>query len=274
MPRFDAGNVWRCFGRGDLNLFMAVPTVYAKLIAAWQNAAPAEQTRMADGCRSMRLMVSGSAALPVSTLETWKAITGHVLLERYGMTEIWMALSNSYRGDRVAGSVGRPLPNVHVRRVGGDGRPAADDEPGEIHVRGPAVFREYWRRPDATAESFVDGWFRTGDIAVVNNGVYKILGRSSVDIIKTGGYKVSALEIEEVLREHHVIRECAVVGSVLHSRTAVIGVVQRLDGTDDSPQDLGHLLCAGGQLGIGVRFGGLGRRQQQQTDGHGAHAEL
>lgn len=213
MPRFDADNVWRCFGRGDLTLFMAVPTVYAKLIDAWQTAAPGEQTRMTDGCRSMRLMVSGSAALPVSMLETWQAITGHVLLERYGMTEIGMALSNSYRGDRIAGSVGRPLPNVHARRVDNDGRLAADGEPSEIQVHGPSVFHEYWQRPDATAESFVEGWFRTGDIAVVNDGVYKILGRSSVDIIKTGGYKVSALEIEEVLREHDAIRECAVVGS-------------------------------------------------------------
>lgn len=160
----------------------------------------------------MRLMVSGSAALPVNVLERWKDITGHVLLERYGMTEIGMALSNPLRGERVPGHVGTPLPGVEVRLVDEAGNPVPPGTPGEIQVRGPTVFREYWGRPEATKKAFINGWFRTGDVAVVENGVYRILGRDSVDIIKTGGYKVSAIEIEEVLREHPDIAECAVVG--------------------------------------------------------------
>ena len=160
----------------------------------------------------MRLMVSGSAALPVTTLERWHTISGHVLLERYGMTEIGMALSNPLKGQRVPGHVGMPLPNVHVRRLNEEGSPARDDQPAELEVRGPTVFQEYWNQPEATVKAFRDDWFRTGDVTVVQNGVYRILGRNSVDIIKTGGYKVSALEIEEVLRTHPDIQECAVVG--------------------------------------------------------------
>jgi malonyl-CoA/methylmalonyl-CoA synthetase len=156
-------------------------------------------------------MVSGSAALPVRTLERWREISGQVLLERYGMTEIGMALSNPLHGERRAGSVGSPLPGVDVRLVNEAGSPVTAGTPGEIEVRGAGVFHEYWQRPDATREAFRDGWFRTGDMAVVEDGRYRILGRTSVDIIKTGGHKVSALEIEEVLRTHPAIAECAVV---------------------------------------------------------------
>jgi malonyl-CoA/methylmalonyl-CoA synthetase len=157
-------------------------------------------------------MVSGSAALPVSTLQRWKEISGHVLLERYGMTEIGMALSNPLRGERVPGSVGTPLPGVAVRLVESHGEPVPPGTPGEIEVRGPGVFAEYWGKPEATREAFRDGWFRSGDTAVVENGIYRILGRTSIDILKTGGHKVSALEIEEALRQHPAVAECAIVG--------------------------------------------------------------
>jgi malonyl-CoA/methylmalonyl-CoA synthetase len=157
-------------------------------------------------------MVSGSAALPVSTLRRWKEISGHTLLERYGMTEIGMALSNPLRGERVPGSVGTPLPSVEVQLVGEDGVPVAPGALGEIEVRGPSVFLEYWGRPEATRVAFRDGWFRTGDTAVIENGVYRIFGRTNIDILKTGGHKVSALEIEDALREHPSVAECAVVG--------------------------------------------------------------
>ena len=157
-------------------------------------------------------MVSGSAALPVSTLNRWKEISGHTLLERYGMTEIGMALSNPLEGERVPGSVGTPLPGVEVRLADEQGEAVAPDTPGEIEVRGPGVFKEYWGKPDATAQSFRNGWFRTGDVAVLENGRYRILGRMNIDILKTGGHKVSALEVEEQLREHPAIAECAVVG--------------------------------------------------------------
>jgi malonyl-CoA/methylmalonyl-CoA synthetase len=212
LPRFDADAVWERIAGGNLTLFMAVPTVYAKLIAAWDKVPPVRRAELTRACAKLRLMVSGSAALPVSTLQRWKEISGHTLLERYGMTEIGMALSNPLRGERVPGSVGTPLPSVEVRLVGEDGNPVDPGTPGEIEVRGPSVFAEYWGQPDATRNAFRDGWFRTGDTAVVENGVYRILGRTNVDILKTGGHKVSALEIEEVLREHPAVAECAVVG--------------------------------------------------------------
>jgi malonyl-CoA/methylmalonyl-CoA synthetase len=212
LPRFDANAVWDGIADGATSLFMAVPTVYAKLIAAWENSSPERRAFLSQACANLRLMVSGSAALPVSTLARWKEISGHTLLERYGMTEIGMALSNPLHGQRVPGSVGTPLPSVEVQLVGEHGEPVTDGTPGEIEVRGPSVFAEYWGKPEATREAFRDGWFRTGDTAIVEHGVYRILGRTSIDILKTGGHKVSALEIEETLREHPAIAECAVVG--------------------------------------------------------------
>jgi len=212
LPRFDASAVWDRIASGSLTLFMAVPTIYVKLIAAWDAASPEHRRVLSNGCARMRLMVSGSAALPVNTFLRWQEISSHSLLERYGMTEIGMALSNPLHGDRVPGSVGRPLPNVDVQLVGDDGNPVAPGTAGEIEVRGPSVFAEYWDKPEATRAAFRDGWFRTGDTAAVENGVYRILGRTSIDIVKTGGHKVSALEIEEVLREHPAVADCAVVG--------------------------------------------------------------
>ncbi len=212
LPRFDANAVWERIAGGSLTLFMAVPTVYVKLIAAWDAAPPERRAVLSQACAKLRLMVSGSAALPVSTLERWKEISAHTLLERYGMTEIGMALSNPLRGQRVPGSVGTPLASVEVQLVGENGQPIAPGTPGEIEVRGPSVFAEYWGKPEATRDAFRDGWFRTGDTAVVENGVYRILGRTNIDILKTGGHKVSALEIEEALREHPAVAECAVVG--------------------------------------------------------------
>lgn len=212
LPTFQEAAVWNEIARDDLTLYMAVPTIYAKLLAAWEAAPPERRQEWSDGCRRLRLMVSGSAALPVSMLERWREVSGHTLLERYGMTEIGMALSNPLEGERRPGFVGQPLPGVEVRLVGEDGRPVDEWEPGEIQVRGPTVFGEYWRRPDETEASFHDGWFSTGDMAVLEDGAYRILGRSSVDIIKTGGFKVSALEVEEVLRTHVSVADCAVVG--------------------------------------------------------------
>jgi len=212
MTRFDANAVWERIAGGALTVFMAVPTIYLRLISAWEAASAQRQLELSTAAARMRLMVSGSAALPVSTLERWKKITGHTLLERYGMTEIGMALSNPYHGKRVPGSVGIPLPGVQVRLCGQDGELVPEGVPGEIEVRGPSVFSEYWNKPEATREAFRDGWFRTGDTAVLENGAYRILGRTSIDILKTGGHKVSALEIEEVLLQHPAITECAVVG--------------------------------------------------------------
>jgi malonyl-CoA/methylmalonyl-CoA synthetase len=220
LPAFDAVRVWERFASGEITVFTAVPTIYRRLIDAWDAAGPADRTAWTSGARRARLMMSGSAALPVTLFERWREVTGQTLLERYGMTEVGMALSNPLVpvGSRRPGFVGSPLPGVDVRRVDDHGavvsgdRGDNSDEPGELEIRGPGVFLEYWRRPDETRAAFRDGWFRTGDIAQVEDGVYRILGRANVDIIKTGGFKVSALEIEDVLRAHPAVADCAVVG--------------------------------------------------------------
>ena len=212
LPLFDAAAVWDRLASGEITVFTAVPTMYHRLIAAWDGAPADVRREWSDGARRARLMMSGSAALPVRTLARWREITGHTLLERYGMTEIGMALSNPLHDERRPGFVGTPLPDVEVRLVDESGAAVPDAAPGEIEVRGPGVFLEYWQRPEETRAAFHDGWFRTGDMAIVEQGSYRLLGRTVVDTIKTGGFKVSALEIEEVLRRHPAIVECAVVG--------------------------------------------------------------
>lgn len=209
---FDAEACWRRLEEGGLTLFMAVPTVYAKLAAAFEVVDAAARARRSAACRRLRLMVSGSAALPVPLFGRWEELSGHRLLERYGMTEIGMALSNPLRGERVPGTVGTPLPSVDVALVDEAGASCADGAPGEVRVKGPTLFREYHGRPEETARAFADGWFLTGDVAVREAGRFRILGRASSDILKTGGYKVSALEIEDVLRLHPSVRDAAVVG--------------------------------------------------------------
>uniref|UniRef100_A0ABM5ETS9 Malonate--CoA ligase ACSF3, mitochondrial isoform X2 n=1 Tax=Pogona vitticeps TaxID=103695 RepID=A0ABM5ETS9_9SAUR len=220
-----------------VNLFMAVPTIYAKLTEYYNEHfhQPYVQDFIRAICQEkIRLMVSGSAALPVPVLKKWKSITGHTLLERYGMTEIGMALSNPLHGPRVPGSVGTPLPGVKVRIAtestpqGGSAyivhaegdewgtkvTPRMDNKEGELLVKGPSVFREYWNRPQETRDAFTpDGWFKTGDTAVYKGGTYWIRGRTSVDIIKSGGYKISALEVERHLLAHHSIADVAVIGA-------------------------------------------------------------
>ena len=210
---FSADAVFDTFLQTSVNVFMAVPTIYYKLIAAWEQYPEDRRNRISRRLNTFRLMVCGSAALPVSVMEKWEQISGHRLLERYGMTEIGMALSNPLTGERRAGSVGAPLPGVDVRLCDEQDQPIEPGVPGEIQVKGETVFRQYWNRPEATTTAFTsDGWFRTGDVAVVEEGYYRILGRNSVDIIKSGGYKISALEIEEVLRSHPAIADCCVVG--------------------------------------------------------------
>ncbi|RYD48995.1 MAG: long-chain fatty acid--CoA ligase [Verrucomicrobiaceae bacterium] len=211
-PRFDSHIVLPRVAEGAYTLFMAVPTIYAKLASQLEKSSP-ENEAIIRGFAGLRLMVSGSAALPASLHQRWSQLTGQVLLERYGMTETGMMISNPFHGERRSGAVGQPLPGVEIRLRGEQGEIiTSDGEPGEIQALGPAIFSEYWRRPEATAESFEDGWFRTGDMAVRETGYYRILGRLSVDIIKSGGYKLSALEIEAALLDHPAIRECAVIG--------------------------------------------------------------
>lgn len=210
---FDAKQVFDIFLEGKVNVFMAVPTIYFKLISQFESESESRQAAISSQLKKFRLMVSGSAALPISVMEKWQKISGHYLLERYGMTEIGMAISNPYEGERKAGHIGKPLPGVQIRIVDENQKEVSEGEPGEIQVKGSSVFKEYWRKPEATQKAFTaDGWFMTGDIVVVEAGYVRILGRDSVDIIKSGGYKISALEIEEILRKHPEIKDCAVVG--------------------------------------------------------------
>jgi malonyl-CoA/methylmalonyl-CoA synthetase len=171
-------------------LFFGVPTVYVRLLDA-----PAE---IAAG---MRLFVSGSAPLPAQVFDQFRERFGHTILERYGMTETFMTLSNPYAGERRAGTVGFPLPGVSVRIID-----------GELQVRSPTLFAGYWRNPAATAASFDDGWFKTGDLASVSDdGYYTLLGRKS-DLIISGGFNIYPREIEELLVEQRGVQEAAVVG--------------------------------------------------------------
>jgi acyl-CoA synthetase (AMP-forming)/AMP-acid ligase II len=225
-PKFDAKAVWNRWLSTHLpqvTLFMCVPTVYARLVAFYdESLASTQSTAVADACQKFRLQICGSAALASPIKRKWETISGGVvLLERYGMTEIGMALSNGYEPEkRIDGSVGWALPGVTVRLITTDGsnRDVTDshDEPGEIQVKGDNVFLEYWKKPEATKKEFTeDGFFKTGDIAVSSRshqGAFFIQGRASVDIIKSGGYKISALDVERELLSLDVIDEAVVVG--------------------------------------------------------------
>jgi malonyl-CoA/methylmalonyl-CoA synthetase len=209
---FEAAAVWSALA--DATVFMAVPTIYAKLMQAHAAADHGTRAGWAAAARGLRLATSGSASLPASLLEAFRGATGQTILERYGMTEIGMALSNPYDGPRVPGAVGRELPGVSVDIVDEAGRPTGTGEPGELRVRTPQIFSAYHRDAATTAGSFdEEGRFRTGDTGLRDaDGVVRLLGRTSIDIIKSGGYKLSALEIEAVLLEHPAVAEVAVTG--------------------------------------------------------------
>jgi len=238
-PRFDVHAILARVAARGYSVFMGVPTIYVKLIRALESLSEDDRARIVDGFAQMRLMVSGSAALPASVHGKWWALTGQDLLERYGMTETGMALSNPYDGERRPGTVGRSLPGVEIRlKSEHAGLVTTECEPGEIQVRGPGVFLEYWNRPDVTAEAFEDGWFSTGDVAVCEGGYYRIMGRRSVDIIKSRGYKLSALEIEAVLLQHPAICECAVVGVPDDTWGEAVAAAIVLDDEALSPESL------------------------------------
>lgn len=251
-PKFDRGAVWSSLlnvnrpSKNQITVFMGVPTIYSFLISEYEKLG--KKYRMEEYIRKhcaerVRLMVSGSAPLPSSVFDKWHEISGHKLLERYGMTEIGMALSNPYLTDkvrdRIPGKVGVPLPGVEVKLVskgktvirskGEYGKGFWSDEiplvyersdpngeinvAGELFVRGTNIFTEYINRKTETEQSFsTGGWFKTGDEAQYENGSYKILGRTSVDIIKTGGFKVSALDVEMQLLQNVHIKDVCVVG--------------------------------------------------------------
>ncbi|MFI5688339.1 acyl-CoA synthetase [Streptomyces sp. NPDC051636] len=211
LGRFDTEGVTRELNEGATMLF-GVPTMYHRIA----EALPADP-ELAKALGRARLLVSGSAALPVHDHERIHAATGRRVIERYGMTETLMNTSVRADGEPRAGTVGVPLPGVELRLVEEDGSElsAYDGETvGEIQVRGPNLFTEYLGRPDATAAAFTaDGWFRTGDMAVrESDGYVRIVGRKATDLIKSGGYKIGAGEIENALLEHPGVREAAVTG--------------------------------------------------------------
>jgi malonyl-CoA/methylmalonyl-CoA synthetase len=208
LGRFSAVAAAAALG-DDATMLFAVPTMYHRL------ASEAERDPdVARGFASARLLVSGSAALPAAEHERIERLTGQKIAERYGMTETLMNTGVRASGERRPGYVGPPLEGVDVRLVDDDGNAieTADDETiGEIHVRGPNLFLEYLNRPDATAEAVVDGWFKTGDLATrAPDGYIRIVGRRATDLIKSGGFKIGAGEIEGALLEHAAVRECAV----------------------------------------------------------------
>jgi malonyl-CoA/methylmalonyl-CoA synthetase len=183
-------------------LFFGVPTVYVRLLET-----PPDDARAIGA--EMRLCVSGSAPLPAEVLNSFRERFGQTILERYGMTETFMTVSNPYSGERRAGTVGFPLPGVSARIIDADGH---DAEEGELLVKGPTVFAGYWHRPDATTAAFSDGWFRTGDLAARSaDGYYTLRGRKS-DLIISGGFNIYPREIEELLLEQTGVREAAVCG--------------------------------------------------------------
>ena len=189
-------------------LVFGVPTVWSRIAAA---------PDAARALRSARLLVSGSAPLPVPVFERISALTGHRPVERYGMTETLITLSTRADGDRRPGVVGSPLRGVQTRMVDDDGRvlPSDGETIGELQVRGPMVFTGYLGRPDADRLAFTpDGWFRTGDVVTIGpDGVHRIVGRASTDLIKSGGYKIGAGEVEDSLLAHPGVQEAAVVAT-------------------------------------------------------------
>ncbi|CAI0423190.1 unnamed protein product [Linum tenue] len=223
MPKFSVKGAWQRWRESypqngekaddAITVFSGVPTMYTWLIQGYEALDPDLKTASAYAARQLRLMMCGSSALPVPILQQWETITGHRLLERYGMTEFVMAISNPLKGTRKAGTVGKPLPRVEVKIV----QDESDHENtgvGEICVKSPSLFKEYWKLPHVTKESFTDdGFFKTGDAGKIDaDGYYVILGRTSADIMKVGGFKLSALEIESILLEHTSVAECCVLG--------------------------------------------------------------
>jgi malonyl-CoA/methylmalonyl-CoA synthetase len=203
--RFDAAEALARIERDRVTVFMGVPTLYSRILALPDSVAP--------DLSSMRLFTSGSAPLPARDHRAFEARTGHRILERYGMTEVGIALSNPYEGERRPGAVGHPVPGARVRVTDPEtGEPCAPGEVGELQISGPSVFAGYLNRPEHTARALVDGWMRSGDLGFVDDdGYFHIVGRRA-DLILSGGYNVYPAEVEAVLVEHPAVAEASVVG--------------------------------------------------------------
>lgn len=206
LERFSHHTTAETFLQFRPTLFFGVPAMYVRMLE-WEPDVAREIGSF------MRLFVSGSAPLPATVVDGFERLFSHRILERYGMSETLMNISNPYAGERRAGTVGLPLPGVSVRLLDSTGNPASDGETGEVHLRGPNVFAGYWRREDATRAAFIDGFFRTGDLATQSaDGYYTLCGRKS-DLIISGGFNIYPREIEEFLQEQPEIAEAAVIGA-------------------------------------------------------------
>jgi malonyl-CoA/methylmalonyl-CoA synthetase len=209
LERFDQRTAAAVLTEFRPSLVFGVPTIYVRLL---DPAVVSDDTAREIGATA-RLFVSGSAPLPAHVHAAFRERYGHTILERYGMSEALMIMSNPYEGDRRAGTVGPPLPGVSARIVGDAGTVLGDGAVGEVELRSPHLFAGYWRRADATEAAFHDGWFRTGDLAVrSSDGYYTLRGRRG-DLIISGGFNIYPREIEELLLEDARVREAAVVGS-------------------------------------------------------------
>ena len=227
VERFEHARAEAVFDEFRPTLFFGVPTIYVRLLEL-----PADAARRIG--RRARLFVSGSAPLPATIHDAFRERFGHTILERYGMSETLMLISNPYEGERRAGTVGLPLPGVSVRLAGPGGASPGDGEVAQVLVRGPNVFAGYWANPDATAAAFDDGWFRTGDLAERSvDGYYTLRGRAS-DLIISGGFNIYPREIEEFLLEQPGVREAAVVGAPDPRRGEVPVAYLVTDGPVDS----------------------------------------
>jgi malonyl-CoA/methylmalonyl-CoA synthetase len=205
LVRFEHQHAAQEFVSFKPTLFFGVPTVYIRLLDQHNSIAK-------EIGANIRLFVCGSAPLPAHIMEAFAAKYGHVILERYGMTETLMNISNPYCGERRAGTVGFPLPGISAKIILPDGSLAKVDEEGEVYVKGPNVFAGYWNRAQATADAFVDGYFKTGDMGLVSaDGYFTLKGRKS-DLIISGGFNIYPREIEEFLLEQPGVKEAAVVG--------------------------------------------------------------
>ncbi len=214
VARFDASRAAALFTGYAPTVFFGVPTMYIRLLELEANTARA----IGDHAR---LFVCGSAPLPAQVLEAFRERYGHVILERYGMTETLMNVSNPYIGERRPGTIGLPLPLTAVRIVNDAGTDVAEGTSGELWVRGPNVCAGYWNRPDANAMAFVNGWFKTGDIGVrAADGYITLEGRRS-ELIISGGFNIYPREIEELLLEQPGITEATVVGRADSARGEV-----------------------------------------------------
>ena len=204
LERFEHQTAADVFVEFRPTLFFGVPTVYVRLLGFAKDVAQ-------EIGGFMRLFVSGSAPLPAQVFEEFEALFGHRILERYGMSETIMNISNPYWGERRAGTIGFPLPGVSAKLMGPALEPVAQGETGEVYLKGPNIFAGYWGRPEATKDAFVEGWFRTGDLGTISaDGYFTLCGRKS-DLIISGGFNIYPREIEEFLQEHSAVAEAAVV---------------------------------------------------------------